>query len=58
MSDVMIRVAQIKISIDDSIDKVKELVLKQLRLKEHELLDYRIYMIRVPKYLLTFVSFT
>ena len=39
----MIRVAQIKISIDDSIDKVKELVLKQLRLKEHELLDYRIY---------------
>lgn len=43
MSDVMIRVAQIKISIDDSIDKVKELVLKQLRLKEHELLDYRIY---------------
>ena len=39
MSDVMIRVAQIKISIDDSIDRGKELVLKQLRLKEHELLD-------------------
>ena len=39
----MIRVAQIKISIDDPIEKVKELVLKQLRLKKSGLLAYRIY---------------
>ena len=29
VSDVMIRVSQIKISIDDPIEKVKELLLKQ-----------------------------
>ena len=43
VSDSMIRVSQIKISIDDSIEKVKELVLKQLNLREEELLEYRIY---------------
>ncbi len=40
---VMLRISQIKISIDDSIEKVKEQVLKKLRLSESELLDYRIY---------------
>lgn len=39
----MIRVSQIKISIEDPIEKVKELVLKQLNLREEELLEYRIY---------------
>ncbi|MDE5978060.1 MAG: hypothetical protein K2G70_06335, partial [Turicibacter sp.] len=39
----MIRVSQIKISIDDPIEKVKELLLKQLKLKESDLLSYRIY---------------
>ena len=39
----MIRVSQIKISIDDPIEKVKELLLKQLKLKESDLLEYRIY---------------
>ena len=43
VSDVMIRVSQIKISIDDPIEKVKELLLKQLKLKESDLLEYRIY---------------
>lgn len=43
VSDSMIRVSQIKISIDDPIEKVKELVLKRLNLREEELLEYRIY---------------
>ena len=34
VSDSMIRVSQIKISIDDPIEIVKELLLKQLNLKE------------------------
>lgn len=43
MSDIMIRIAQLTITIEDSIDKVKELVLQKLGLKEEDLLDYRIY---------------
>ena len=39
----MIRVSQIKISIEDPIEKVKELVLAQLKLREEDLLEYRIY---------------
>ncbi|MFR5560137.1 MAG: hypothetical protein ACLTLA_04430, partial [Lactococcus lactis] len=39
----MIRITQIKISIDEPVSKVKSLVLKKLRLQESDLLDYRIY---------------
>lgn len=39
----MIRITQIKISIDEPVSKVKSLVLKKLRLQEADLLDYRIY---------------
>lgn len=39
----MIRVSQIKISINDEVDKVKELVLKKLRINDSELLAYHIY---------------
>ncbi|MDR0300672.1 MAG: NAD(P)/FAD-dependent oxidoreductase [Streptococcaceae bacterium] len=39
----MLRISQIKISIDEPIEKVKELVLKRLRISEKDLLDYRIY---------------
>jgi len=39
----MIRISQIKISIDDPIEKVKELVLEQLKLKESDLFAYKIY---------------
>lgn len=39
----MIRITQIKISIDEPVSKVKSLVLKKLRLQEAYLLDYRIY---------------
>jgi uncharacterized protein len=40
---IMIRITQIKISIDEPVSKVKSLVLKKLRLQESDLLDYRIY---------------
>ena len=39
----MIRITQIKISIDEPVSKVKSLVLKKLRLQKSDLLDYRIY---------------
>jgi len=39
----MIRISQIRISIDDDLEKVKSLVLKKLHLQEKDLLDYRIY---------------
>lgn len=39
----MIRISQIKISIDDDLAKIKPLILKKLRIPEAELLDYRIY---------------
>ena len=39
----MIRVSQIKMAIDDPPEKVKALVLKRLKIGEHQLLDYKIY---------------
>ena len=39
----MIRISQIKILIDEPIEKVKELALKAVGLKEEDLLDFRIY---------------
>ncbi|MFC4652531.1 FAD-dependent protein [Lactococcus nasutitermitis] len=39
----MLRISQIKLSIDDDITKIKSLILKKLRLKDADLLDYRIY---------------
>jgi len=39
----MIRISQIKISIEEPIEKVKEIVLKALNLEESDLLEYRIY---------------
>lgn len=39
----MLRISQIKISIEDDVEKVKTLVLKKLRIQESELLEYRIY---------------
>lgn len=39
----MIRISQIKISIDDPIEKVKDIALKVLRLEEADIKDFRIY---------------
>lgn len=39
----MLRISQIKISIDDDVEKVKSLVLKKLKISATELLEYRIY---------------
>lgn len=39
----MIRITQIKLSIDEPVSKIKALILKKLKISEHELLNYRIY---------------
>ncbi len=39
----MLRISQIRLSIDDDIKKIKPLVLKKLRLPEEDLINYRIY---------------
>ncbi|MDR2834474.1 MAG: NAD(P)/FAD-dependent oxidoreductase [Streptococcaceae bacterium] len=39
----MLRISQLRISIDDEVEKVKELALKKLKLEEKDLLEYRIY---------------
>lgn len=39
----MIRITQIKISINEPVTKVKALVLKKLKIQESDLLDFRIY---------------
>ena len=39
----MIRVSQIKININEAQDKLQSLILKKLKIKENELLDFRIF---------------
>ena len=39
----MLRITQIKLSIDDDISRIKPALLKKLKISEAELLDYRIY---------------
>ncbi|MBL3716076.1 hypothetical protein GHK52_04495 [Lactococcus garvieae] len=39
----MLRISQIKTSIDDPVEKVKELLLKKLKIQESDLVSYRIY---------------
>ena len=41
----MIRITQIKISIDEPVSKVKSLVLKKLRLQEADLLNRYLYQL-------------
>ena len=39
----MLRVSNIKLDINDSLDNIKKLVLKKLKVNENELLSYKIY---------------
>ena len=39
----MIRITQLKLSIDEPVDKIKSLLLKKLKIQESDLIDYRIY---------------
>lgn len=39
----MLRISQIKTSIDEPVEKVKSLLLKKLKIQESDLIDYRIY---------------
>ena len=39
----MIRITQLKLSIDEPVDKIKSLLLKKLKIQESDLIDYWIY---------------
>ncbi|EKF52229.1 NAD(P)/FAD-dependent oxidoreductase [Lactococcus garvieae] len=39
----MLRISQIKTSIDEPVDKIKDLLLKKLKIQESDLISYRIY---------------